>query len=240
MALSRDFKGIWIPKEIWLESKLTIQEKLFYIEIDSLDNEDGCFANNQHFSDMFEISKTRCSIVISHLEQKGYIKSKLIYKEGSKQILKRVLNISYRPYPTNVKEGYITNVIDPTQQMFKDSNTLSNTSISNTTNNTINKDLKAEFDMLWQDYPRKIGKPNALKSYIKYRKSGTTFEEVQNGLDSYNYFNKQNKIEIQFILHGSTWFNGQRWTDDNTVIVQQQKSNNVFADLYEKEYGGKI
>jgi hypothetical protein len=36
---NRDFKGIWIPKEIWLSKDLTLQEKVFYVEIDSLDNE---------------------------------------------------------------------------------------------------------------------------------------------------------------------------------------------------------
>lgn len=36
---NRDFKGIWIPKDIWLSDKLTLQEKIMYIEIDSLDNE---------------------------------------------------------------------------------------------------------------------------------------------------------------------------------------------------------
>ena len=101
-------------------------------------------------------------------------------------------------------------------------------------------DYDSEFEILWQQYPNKKGKVSSLKSYIKYRKLGTTFEEVQNGLDSYNYWLKQNNKVMPYIKNGSTWFSGQLWTDDNTVIVQQQKSNNVFADLYEKEYGGKI
>ena len=46
----RKFKGIWIPAEIWKSNFLTMQEKIFYVEIDSLDNEDGCFATNDYFS----------------------------------------------------------------------------------------------------------------------------------------------------------------------------------------------
>jgi hypothetical protein len=37
--MKRDFKGIWIPKEIWLNENLTLQEKVFLVEIESLDNE---------------------------------------------------------------------------------------------------------------------------------------------------------------------------------------------------------
>ena len=39
---SRDFKGIWIPKEIWESEQLSIMEKVLFVEIHSLDNERGC------------------------------------------------------------------------------------------------------------------------------------------------------------------------------------------------------
>jgi hypothetical protein len=123
MNNKRDFKGIWIPAEIWLSDKLTLQEKVFLVEISSLDNEEGCYANNAYFADFFGISKTRVSIVINKLVEKNYITSTIFYKEGSKQILKRVLKVCYI--------GYARKVIDPIQGKFKDSNTFNNTN-SNT------------------------------------------------------------------------------------------------------------
>ena len=120
----RNFKGIWIPKEIWLSEELTLQEKVFLVEIDSLDNEEGCFAGNQYFSDFFGISKVRVSEVINSLVKKGYITSTIIYKEGTKQILKRVLKVSLRGYKRKVEEGI--------KEKFKDSNTI---------NNTVNKEI---------------------------------------------------------------------------------------------------
>ena len=65
----RDFKGIWIPKKIWLNKDLNVMEKLFLVEIDSLDNADGCFASNAHFSEFFGLSKNRCSEIIKSLER---------------------------------------------------------------------------------------------------------------------------------------------------------------------------
>ena len=87
----RDFKGVWIPKEIWLSTDLKVMEKLILVEIDSLDNEDGCFASNEHFSKFFSLSKNRCSEIIKSLEKKGYIKIDYIYQEGSKAISRRVI-----------------------------------------------------------------------------------------------------------------------------------------------------
>lgn len=72
-SVNRDFKGVWIPKEIWLDKTMSLQEKVFYVEIDSLDNDKGCFAGNEHFSKFFELSKDRCSEIISSLKTKGFI-----------------------------------------------------------------------------------------------------------------------------------------------------------------------
>jgi len=38
----RDFKGVWIPKDIWLSENLSLMEKVLFVEIHSLDNERGC------------------------------------------------------------------------------------------------------------------------------------------------------------------------------------------------------
>ena len=66
MAIERDFKGIWIPKEIWLDSNLTWSEKMLLVEIDSLATlEKGCFATNEYLSDFFNLSKDRISKLIS-------------------------------------------------------------------------------------------------------------------------------------------------------------------------------
>ena len=53
----RDFKGMWIPKEIWLSDKLSLMEKVLFVEIHSLDNERGCFASNRYFAEFFNISE---------------------------------------------------------------------------------------------------------------------------------------------------------------------------------------
>lgn len=92
-----NFKGVWIPKEVWLLKELSLQEKVFLAEIDSLDNKDGCFASNNYFSEFFELSRTRCSEVIKSLKEKGLITIQLIRKEGNKNIDKRIIRVVEKP-----------------------------------------------------------------------------------------------------------------------------------------------
>ena len=169
--MERDFKGIWIPKEIWLNDDLTLQEKVFLVEIDSLDNEEGCFATNKYFSEFFKISTTRVSLVINSLIDKGYLSSTIIYKEGTKQILKRVLKICYRGYLTNVKEGYLTNVKDPIQQKLKDNNTINNTNNNNTINNNKKKKKETEYDLIINQYTDDLELKGTIYEFIKMRKA---------------------------------------------------------------------
>ncbi|MEJ9319055.1 helix-turn-helix domain-containing protein, partial [Halalkalibacterium halodurans] len=89
--MDRAFKGVWIPKEIWLDKTLGWSEKLLLVEIESLDNEDGCWASNEYFAGFFNLSKDRISKLISSLRKKGYITAELVYKPGTKKIEKRVL-----------------------------------------------------------------------------------------------------------------------------------------------------
>ncbi len=69
----RDFKGVWIPKDIWLSEHLSLMEKVLFVEIHSLDNERGCFASNQHFADFFGVSTRQIRNHLASLKGKGFV-----------------------------------------------------------------------------------------------------------------------------------------------------------------------
>lgn len=71
--LERDFKGIWIPKEIWLSPTLSLMEKVLFVEIHSLDNEHGCYASNRYFAEFFGLSPRQIATHIASLKDKGFI-----------------------------------------------------------------------------------------------------------------------------------------------------------------------
>ena len=70
---SRDFKGIWIPKEIWLSDRLSLMEKVLFVEVHSLDNERGCFASNRYFADFFGVSDRQIRTYLAALKENGFI-----------------------------------------------------------------------------------------------------------------------------------------------------------------------
>lgn len=70
----RDFKGVWIPKEVWLDTRLSALDKMILTEIDSLDQSDrGCFASNKHIADFCQCSEAKVSKSISLLIKLGYL-----------------------------------------------------------------------------------------------------------------------------------------------------------------------
>ena len=133
---NRALEGLWIPKEIWLSTDLKVMEKLVLVEIDSLDNEEGCFASNDHFSKFFSLSKNRCSEIIKSLEKKGYITIEYVYQQGSKAISKRVIKC-VRKFDEGIRE--IDNPTRKTEEGYSEKCEDNNTSFSNTFNNTSNK-----------------------------------------------------------------------------------------------------
>lgn len=107
MNNERKFKGVWIPKEIWLNKELTPLEKMYLVEIDSLDDEEtGCFASNKHFNEMFGQTGSNISRIIENLKDKGWIEVEYIYI--GKEIDKRVIKIKRPPYPNRYAKNDYT------------------------------------------------------------------------------------------------------------------------------------
>ena len=74
-ANKRDFKGVFIPKEIWCNRDLNGDEKMLWGEVYALDNDFGCIASNEHFMEMFGFNNDRKpQRIIKSLKDKGYIK----------------------------------------------------------------------------------------------------------------------------------------------------------------------
>ena len=74
MIMERDFKGIWIPAEVWLDDRLGALDKMILAEIDSLDNGiDGCWASNDYLARFCQCSPRKVSDSVSNLIKCGYI-----------------------------------------------------------------------------------------------------------------------------------------------------------------------
>ncbi len=114
----RDFKGVWIKKELYLTKDLSWMEKILYTEIDSLSKEKGCYASNEHFADFLNVKNCTVSNAISKLKTLGLIKLESF--DGRKRVL--------RSCPDNI-EKMESRVLKNRKQGFKN-HTQKNTSIN--------------------------------------------------------------------------------------------------------------
>jgi DNA-binding transcriptional ArsR family regulator len=87
-TINRDFKGVWIPKEIWLNESLSVFEKCLAAEIDSLDGEEGCFASNEYLCKFFNVKERTLSQALTKLKNMGIIE--LAAFDGRRRVLKTV------------------------------------------------------------------------------------------------------------------------------------------------------
>lgn len=86
----REFKGIWIPSQIWLDERLNALDKIIFAEIDSYSNSDkGCFAGNDYLASFCQCSESKISKTISKLIELGYVER--ISFDGRQRVLQSCL-----------------------------------------------------------------------------------------------------------------------------------------------------
>ena len=103
--MNRDFKGVWLPKEIWLDKNLNALDKVILAEVDSLDKgDDGCYASNQYVAEFCQCSVSKVSNSISKLIKLNYLYVKKF--DGRIRVLKsRLTNFKRQTYK-NCKADY--------------------------------------------------------------------------------------------------------------------------------------
>jgi hypothetical protein len=125
----RDFKGVWIKKEIWLNTNLTLIEKVLIVEIDSLDNsERGCFASNEYLSKFVNLSEGRVANIISDLKKRDFIIQ--LFFDGRNRGLRTNKHKCESSFNENVKAEFTKTVKQPTRKREH------NNTVNNTVNNT--------------------------------------------------------------------------------------------------------
>ena len=124
-----------IPATVRYSKELSAQEKLIYGEITALSNLKGyCWATNNYFARIYDLSKETVSRQISSLAKHGFITVELIYAKDSKQIQERriyLANSDIHKFLNNIEDMPDSpadeNVVTPADENVKDNNTSLNT-----------------------------------------------------------------------------------------------------------------
>lgn len=175
ISQERDFQGVWIPKEIWLNEELKLQEKALLVEIKSLDNNHGCYAKNKHFVEFLGVGERRVQVIIQGLIKKGYLTCTFKYKEGTKEIEKRTLRVNKVKFfginqGENIPNGVVKKSAPPPGEEKCTTPGEEKCVVSNTIYNKKEK-RKTEFDELIEEYTENEILKETLYEFIKMRKA---------------------------------------------------------------------
>lgn len=101
--------AIVLPAKYVLAKDISSTQKLLLGIISGLSNMNGyCYASNDYLGKCLDLSKIRISQAVSDLAKKDYIKIKMKYKDGTKEIEQRtiILNIDlYKNVDIPIKEN---------------------------------------------------------------------------------------------------------------------------------------
>ena len=198
--MQRDFKGIWIPASIYLDTDLSWTEKILLVEIDSLDrNSKGCFASNKHLAKFVGKSEGRVANIITSLKKRGYVKE--AFSDGHNRAIKITMNLHENVNePSRKREKNLHENVNEPSRKREHSNTV-------VIQKSINKD---QFESFWNKYNYKVGKAKALKAFQKLNASqiDELFKKLPKWLKSVR--DKDQK----YWPHPATFLNGHRWNDE--------------------------
>ena len=204
----RDFKGVWIPKSIWLDDRLNALEKIILTEIDSLDmTNKGCYASNKYLADFCQCSETKVSTAVAKLIEFGYIS--VVSFDGRQRILKsRLSNFERQTFKKSKAD----------LQNLKDINT-----INNTTNKTANKDNGAK---------RKRFTPPTLeeiRAYCIERKNNVDPQKFYDYFTASDWYDSKGKKVVSWKQKIITWEAYSK--DKKTVGANGVPISNAPSDL---------
>ncbi len=102
--LSRNFKGIWIPREIWLNPELDCFEKILWAEIDSLDHpEFGCIASNAYLQKLLNVKERFLQLALAKLKKLGLIQYESF--DGRQRTLRSCLKTTHEKFDTSAPKN---------------------------------------------------------------------------------------------------------------------------------------
>lgn len=170
---NRDFKGVWISKEIWLDSNLSALDKVLLAEISSLDNEKHCFASNEYFAEFCDVGTATITRSIKKLKELGYIECEMVKNEsGSYRLIKMITR------------GSNQNDDTPLIKMISNYNTINN-NINTDISSKDNISSEPELDDLFQFGIKKPSKPNLYQKCMMLIDEWTDIQSIHDLLKQY-------------------------------------------------------
>lgn len=216
----------------WEQATTSSGQKLVLLALADHANDDGhCWPGMKRIADKCAMSARQVSSHVANLEKAGLVSLNRRIKDNNQY--------STYDYQLNFASGSLL----PAEADFQRKPT-SGTQQKPTSGGPAEADFRTEpsvknrkkepsvssssdddgFKDWWKLYPRKVGKGQAYKAF-KAAKKKTSLETLMEKVAEYKQIMDGEPEE--YIVHPSTWLNGERWEDDMAAIrPQSTKLNN--------------
>ena len=229
MENNRDFKGVWIPKDVWLDSRLNALEKVILTEIDSLDmGENGCYASNKYISEFCQCSESKVSTAISKLIKLGYLYVHSF--DGRKRVLKSCLLNFKRQDMKNCKSDY------ETLKYNNIANNTDNNSIKESKQESKKESKKGSFYLIISEYARGDQEvEELLGEWLKVRKAkraAMTDKAIELNLKKLDSLAMESNMSVPDYLREVICRGWQAFYPiNNNKYSKSERSSNIFAEI---------
>lgn len=228
-----------IPANVRYDKNLKPMEKLLYGEITALANVKGfCYATNSYFAELYNVSKNTVSLWISDLEKAGYIKTELVYEDGTKNIKERRIYIA-DPITKN-NDTYHEKEVDPITKnndtpitKNREDNNININNI-NLIKEKINKKEKTQTEILINyvdNLNLEFEKKEIFKKWVIYKKDNKQYKNTISIDSLIKKWGRYSSTELNEIVENSI-SNGYQG------LFEQKKNTPQPKTTAKKEYTG--
>jgi hypothetical protein len=107
---------------------------------------------------------------------------------------------------------------------------------TNETNNSCSSSIRFEFDLIYQKYPRKLGKQKGMSLCKAQIKTQDDFVDLSTAVDNYCKYLQANKTEDKYVKHFSTFMASWRdWLDPLAGQVHIKSSHDDVLKQIDEE-----
>ena len=192
--------------------------KLILLKLcDNANDQGECWPSQEGIAKQCETTRETVNRHIKKLVNKGLIEKVDQYKKGVQTVSKYMINLGVTENHTRcdggshqgVTEDHTEPIIEPTIDI---------------------KNIQKDFETFWNEYPKKINKGNARKTFEKVIKT-VSIDELLNGIKK----SPQLQREKQYIPNPQAWLNSEGWLDECTDPSKSIPAPEDFHNLPNRE-----
>lgn len=97
------------------------------------------------------------------------------------------------------------------------------------------------FERFWCEYPKKVGKKDAVKAFMRIANLEDTFPKIMDALAKFKTTPEWKKENGRFIPYPATWIHGERWNDEiheDKWVALDRELRQKHPEWYEKKEDG--